>query len=273
MKIAGTGYSGNMFVGSKYNETSHLSITEVAKLIRVELKNAYPKVKLSVKTSKYSGGCSLDVEIKSVDSNPFSVEYNQFLGSNKPLNEWNFSKEKYNAAFLAMKTNIKSIVEQYNFDDSDTQSDYFSVAFYSNVRVEDSVLIHAFYPNNDSNNKNMEYWAKTKVVDTAANEKAAKKRKALTKGFKKGDEVLYIFDRVSKNIPQGIYNATILKVPNGRASLSTIKIRFQVDKRFDGMGGVVDIPSGRLSTYTIDLYNADNLKVNRKVKIAEILNA
>jgi hypothetical protein len=272
MKNSGTGYSGNMFVGSKYNETSHLSISEKAKLIRAELKTAYPKVKFSVTTSKYSGGCSLDVEIKAVDSNPFSPEYNEFLSSNKQLDEWNFSKEKYSAVFLAMKTNLKSIVEQYNFDDSDTQSDYYSVAFYSHIRVDESALIHAFYPNNDSNNLSIQYWAKTSVLDTAKNAKAAEKKKKLTKGFKKGDEVLYRFDSVSKNIPQGIYNATILKVPNGRASLSTIKIRFDVDKCFDMSGNVVNTPKGRLSSYTIELRNADSLMVNRKVKIDKILN-
>src|SRR3990167_3139449 len=42
-------------------ETVYIGTTEVAKMIRQELKQAFPDTKFSVRSSKYSGGCSIDV--------------------------------------------------------------------------------------------------------------------------------------------------------------------------------------------------------------------
>ena len=41
--------------------TKYIAVTETAKLIRAALKEAFPEVKFSVKTRKYSGGSSIDV--------------------------------------------------------------------------------------------------------------------------------------------------------------------------------------------------------------------
>ncbi len=41
--------------------TKYLSVTETAVLIRQKLKNKFPSVKFSVRSSKYSGGASIDV--------------------------------------------------------------------------------------------------------------------------------------------------------------------------------------------------------------------
>ncbi|MEQ8308046.1 MAG: LPD29 domain-containing protein [Hoeflea sp.] len=43
-------------------ETEYLSVTDTAKLIRKRLKALYPKVKFSVRSRKYAGGASIDVE-------------------------------------------------------------------------------------------------------------------------------------------------------------------------------------------------------------------
>lgn len=43
-------------------ETKMLGCTEVAKIVREQLAKSYPGVKFSVKSKKYSGGSSIDVE-------------------------------------------------------------------------------------------------------------------------------------------------------------------------------------------------------------------
>ena len=41
--------------------TKYIAVTETAKLIRAALKEAFPEVKFSIKSRKYSGGSSIDV--------------------------------------------------------------------------------------------------------------------------------------------------------------------------------------------------------------------
>lgn len=43
-------------------QSRYIPVTETAKIIRASLKEAFPEVKFSVRTSKYSGGSSIDVE-------------------------------------------------------------------------------------------------------------------------------------------------------------------------------------------------------------------
>jgi hypothetical protein len=258
----GRGYSGNMFVGSKYDETSNLGITEIAKLVRKELKDVYPKTKFSVKVDKYSGGCSLDVKIVDIDFNPYSDKFNAFLESNASFSAWNESSSaKFNDKYEAMRDYIKAILNQYNYDDSDPQTDYFSVKFYSHVNMEETTTILKYHPNHKATKENADYWKDVNEKTKARNKAAAEKKKELTKGFKKGQEVVYIYDKNSKFIPNGVYDAIITKVPNGRATFSTFEIKFAVTERYDSKGNLIKLKEA--SWYRQTLYNADNLKNSR----------
>ena len=53
----------------KQKMTKYLTVTETAKLIRVALKEAFPGIKFSVKSSSYSGGASIDVSYKDGPTN------------------------------------------------------------------------------------------------------------------------------------------------------------------------------------------------------------
>jgi hypothetical protein len=99
-------------VGTKYETTKDLDVAEIAKLVRKDLKQAYPKYKFSVRIDRYSMGQSLGV-----------------VASNSGLST-------HSDAANELERKIKEIVDAYNFDDSDSMSDYFHVAFYSGVRVE-----------------------------------------------------------------------------------------------------------------------------------------
>lgn len=100
-------------IGINYEETKDLDIKEIAKLVRRDIKQAYPTFKTSVRIERYSMGQSLNVTIQNTDTIRRSEAAN------------------------AIEKAIKNIVDAYNFDDSDSASDYFHVRFYSHIKVED----------------------------------------------------------------------------------------------------------------------------------------
>jgi len=110
--------------GEKYEETKNLPLKEIAKLIRKEIKQKFPDVKVSIRTKHFSGGCSIDVTIKQA---PFKI-----------INpEWDYTSpytvDKYTKEARELLKEIEKIVNQYRYDDSDAQIDYFDTNFYSHV--------------------------------------------------------------------------------------------------------------------------------------------
>lgn len=132
------------FVGSKYEATKSLDIAEIAKIVRKDIKAAIkagllPKVKTSVRISRFSGGCSLDVYVKTFPEGfdvanrgrvLFEMDNGPYVHCRIPL----LSVE----ATRVVKT-LEAIVNAYNFDKSDTMTDYFHVRFYGHVNVEGGV--------------------------------------------------------------------------------------------------------------------------------------
>lgn len=118
--------------GTKYDSTR--DIKEIAKLVRQDIKAAVkagdlPKLKASVRISRYSMGQSLDVEIKEVDcpvANPDRVA-DDLLGVHPP-NHKLCTDEAY-----AVKDKVQVLVDEYNYDNSDSMTDYFDVNFYCRV--------------------------------------------------------------------------------------------------------------------------------------------
>lgn len=127
------------FRGAKYAATERLDLADVAKLIRADIKAQVPGVKASVRISRYAGGQSLRVDVKSVPEGVevanaervrFDVEHGPYAYTHLPL---------LSAEGEAILTKLRAIVSAYNRDNSDIQSDYFDVRFYSNCTFESSV--------------------------------------------------------------------------------------------------------------------------------------
>jgi predicted transcriptional regulator with HTH domain len=110
-------------VGNKYNQVKDLDITDIAKLIRQDLKK-FKDCKFSVSIKRYSGGKSLNVKL---------VECSN-------LNRFKIFKSEYcdsRAVFIdEFDAELKSIINQYNFDRSNPQSDYFHVNFYEHLYID-----------------------------------------------------------------------------------------------------------------------------------------
>ena len=91
----------NDIKGSKYQVTKDLDIVEIAKLVRKDIKVKLPAIKTSTRVDKYSMGCSINVEILEA---PIVL------------------KQHY-------KTEIKKILDSYNYNNSDVMTDYFDYRF------------------------------------------------------------------------------------------------------------------------------------------------
>lgn len=67
-------YTSNGWKGEKYETTKDLSTTEIAKLIRKEIKECFPNIKVSVRTQYFSGGSSIDVYITNAGFKPINPQ-------------------------------------------------------------------------------------------------------------------------------------------------------------------------------------------------------
>lgn len=130
---------GRGFEGAAYQATSRLDITEIAKRVRVNLRNAAElgslpaEMTFSVRISRFANGQSLDVDLSGMPDTWTYVS---------PGLEPNYAEHipwhgGYTPAAKAVKSYVESMVEAYNRDDSDSQSDHFDVRFYSTVKIQD----------------------------------------------------------------------------------------------------------------------------------------
>ena len=142
------------------NDKVSLGTKEIAKLIRQQLKREFPRCKFSVRTQYYSGGSSIsanlmksDIQVKKdfkdiseysflryKDNHytPEKIEQMQ-AGDYFQLNEYNLRREYdknhwCNGVFLTAKGHkflkrVVKIADHYNFDDSDSMTDYYHVNF------------------------------------------------------------------------------------------------------------------------------------------------
>lgn len=119
------------YVGSRYQRGR--DVTDIAKDIRKDIKESVKAgaipgapVKYSVTTSRFSGGTSIEVTIKhwpeparvwvaDETSSPYQGGY------------------RFTSHAACTKAAIEGIVARYHRDNSDSQTDYFDVNFYSSV--------------------------------------------------------------------------------------------------------------------------------------------
>lgn len=133
----------NKFEGSKYNR--NLSTTEIAKLIRQDIKDAQkrgtlPKtLKVSVRSEYYSGGSSIDAYITALPEGVaiHTPEYIQATDNLKNPVPYDFHPKPavYTEAVQSYLDILNLVVNSYNMDNSDSMTDYFHVKFYGHVGI------------------------------------------------------------------------------------------------------------------------------------------
>lgn len=110
------------------NYDDNRNVKDTAKLIRKALKAAYKGYKFSVRISRYSMGQSITVEIKTLPAGFGSVlnadvdpEYGVRLISDKAAD---------------LSRDVQTLVDSFNRQEIDSQSDYFNVDFFGSVSFD-----------------------------------------------------------------------------------------------------------------------------------------
>lgn len=122
--------------GSKYQQTKDLDIKEIAKLVRADLAAAQKDgritrdARLSVKIKRYSGGQDMTVTAKY----PYPIRVSSEV--TEAQREEGLSWPWLVRRVVVNKEACEAIMAEYNYDDSDAQSDYFNVNFYAHTSEE-----------------------------------------------------------------------------------------------------------------------------------------
>lgn len=135
-------YTQNGWKGDNYD--SSLSTTEIAKLIRQYVKQAYPLHKFSVTREYFSMGSAIHVTLMEAP-HPVFVAGKEPKGDhvqNAPAyfeeRNWAFGDEPrcvLTEQAKAVLRDVQAFINSYNFDDSDSMIDYFHTNFYSDLDI------------------------------------------------------------------------------------------------------------------------------------------
>ena len=126
-----------------------MDVKDIAKKVRKQLKNEFPKCKWSVTIQRYSGGQSLDVYLMGA---PFKIFARDKMtngydnGGHAQLNKYQLTSKYpgderiYNGHYLTKKAwdvlkRACEIMDADNWDRSDIMVDYFDVNYYSSISI------------------------------------------------------------------------------------------------------------------------------------------
>lgn len=137
------------FQGAKYD--SKLTRKEISALIKAEIKETYPQMDISVTSSSFAGGWSIDLKIKDFGFNPYTEEWITFQKKHKEYNygtNWSRSMIVYTPKAEKIRQDCDRILNQYNYDDSNPMIDYFSVNYYAHLNIDDGKIFDDYVINN-----------------------------------------------------------------------------------------------------------------------------
>jgi hypothetical protein len=129
---------GRGFEGSRLEMTKGLSRAEIAKLFRADVKDAIkrgdlPKgLKVSIRTHEYAGGGSINAKVTAVPEG-FKVLHAARLYAEACCPHVASDRPYHTAEAAAVEKKLDALLSAYNFDDSDSMTDYFHVRFYKSV--------------------------------------------------------------------------------------------------------------------------------------------
>lgn len=125
-----------------------MDITEIAKKVRKQLKAEFPECRFSVRIERYSMGQSMSISLMKAPFAAFAktedVNGNQRTGDYAQLNQFQLRREpnEYicNGLFLTpdawrVMKRADEIQSCYNWDNSDSMTDYFDVNFYFHPEI------------------------------------------------------------------------------------------------------------------------------------------
>lgn len=113
------------------NYTRDLSTTDIAKLLRKEIKEIAPNTKWSI-TSDH---LSIHVTLMSAPFEVFMPINEYRTTGHMPVNQYYIENMNLTPEATEMFTKVKEFLWSYNYDNSDIQSDYFDTNFYLHMNI------------------------------------------------------------------------------------------------------------------------------------------
>ena len=145
------------------SEKISLGTKEIARLVRQQLKTEYLNSKFSVRTEYFAGGSAIHLNLMATDiqvirspediseDDIFRLDYDlenikkrqseKYHQLNQYVLKEDYQKDRWcNGVFLTeeghkMLQRVVQIVEQYNYNNSDSMTDYFDVNFYCHYSI------------------------------------------------------------------------------------------------------------------------------------------
>jgi len=126
-----------------------LDIKEIAKEVRTRLAKEFSKCKFSVSIQRYAGGQSLHVSLMSGPFDAFAqaedtngniresdyAQLNHFQFNNTKDDEYISNGSYLTKTAFNIMARVYSITREYNWDNSEPQTDYFDVHFYVHLNI------------------------------------------------------------------------------------------------------------------------------------------
>lgn len=127
----------NNFQGTKYEATAKLSLTDVAKLCRADIKAAVKAgtlpqgLKVSVRTDYYAGGASIRVAVTALPAGFPVLNAERVKVDHEDPHTFRpeYHYPRYTPEATALLKTLAGIFDAYNFDNSDSMTDYFHTRF------------------------------------------------------------------------------------------------------------------------------------------------
>jgi hypothetical protein len=135
--------------GEKYDQVRNLRLTDIAKLMRQDIKLARQlgkqqpepgavavmdalgtmpaQIKISVTTQYYAGGGAIDIRVKNIPADWGYVE---------EADRWGHMRTVPSPALRAVLDDLEAIHWSYNYDGSDAMTDHFDRRFWGGVEYE-----------------------------------------------------------------------------------------------------------------------------------------
>jgi hypothetical protein len=124
-------YTQNGWEGSRYDR--NLRTKDISKIMREYVKSVYPTWKFSIRMDHRS----IYIYVMEAPMDIFTLEgYEHITNGNHQLNHYYLENDSWITDYCKMVLkDIYSMLNSYNYDDSDSMIDYFSTNFYVNMGI------------------------------------------------------------------------------------------------------------------------------------------
>lgn len=123
-------YTANGWEGCRYDGS--LRITEISARVKVYAKERYPEYKFSVRTEYYSGGASIHLRLVSGPVPAITADSTRdYISTMGSIDNYPGISDEVRAVVA----DVVAYANSFNYDDSDSMTDYFDVNFYLHIYI------------------------------------------------------------------------------------------------------------------------------------------